>query len=92
MHPAYEFAADEVYVTTPALEIAAPGGRPRCRWASLSCCWLRSCGSPRRRLAHVAGALALVAALAGLIVLLAPALKPLGNLNLLIFFVGLVGG
>ena len=40
---------------------------------------------------HVVGALALVAALAGLMVLLAPALKPLGNLNLLIFFVGLVG-
>ena len=38
-----------------------------------------------------AGAVALVAAIVGALVLLAPVLRPLGNLNLLIFFVGLVG-
>ena len=40
---------------------------------------------------HVAGGVALVVAIIGVLVLLAPVLKPLGNLNLLIFFVGLVG-
>src|SRR5215212_7063447 len=40
---------------------------------------------------HVAGAAVLVAAIIGVLGLLAPVLKPLGNLNLLIFFVGLVG-
>ena len=39
----------------------------------------------------MAGALALVAAVIGLLILLQPVLQPLGNLNLLIFFVGLVG-
>jgi tripartite ATP-independent transporter DctM subunit len=42
-------------------------------------------------LLHVAGALALVVAVVGLLALLAPVLEPLGNLNLLIFFVGFVG-
>src|SRR3954449_12545154 len=92
LHPAYEFAADEVYVTTPALEIpnawraaALPVGIVLMLLTALL--HLASVADWR----HVAGALALVAAIAGLMVLLSPALKPLGNLNLLIFFVGLVG-
>src|SRR5215218_6023922 len=92
IHPAYEFAADEVYVTTPALEIAnawraaaLPVGIVLMLLTALL--HLASVADWR----HVAGALALVAAIAGLMVLLSPALKPLGNLNLLIFFVGLVG-
>ncbi len=32
---AYDFAADEIPVTTPAMEISAPGGPPRSRSASL---------------------------------------------------------
>ena len=92
MHPAYEFAADEVYVTTPALEIAnswRAAALPVGIGLMLLVALLRLASVADWR--HVAGALALVAALAGLMVLLAPALKPLGNLNLLIFFVGLVG-
>src|SRR5215212_7903146 len=92
IHPAYEFAADEIYVTTPALEIAnswraaaLPVGIALMILVGL----LRLASVADWR--HVAGALALVAALAGVMVGLAPALKPLGNLNLLIFFVGLVG-
>src|SRR4051812_22109470 len=81
LHPAYEFAADEVFVTTPALEIpnawraaALPVGIALMLAAAL----LRLAAVADWR--HVAGALALVAALAGLMVLLSPALKPLGNL------------
>ena len=92
LHPAYEFAADEVYVTTPALEIpnawraaALPVGIVLMMIVAL----LRLAQVSDWR--HVAGAGALVAALIGGLVLLGPVLKPLGNLNLLIFFVGLVG-
>src|SRR5215203_360729 len=86
IHPAYEFAADEVYVTTPALEIANSW-----RAAALPVGIGLMLLAALLRLASVAGALALVAALAGLMIGLAPVLRPLGNLNLLIFFVGLVG-
>ena len=92
IHPAYEFAADEIFVTTPALEIANAW-----RAAALPVGIALMMPVALLRLAqvgdwrHVAGAVALVAALIGALVLLAPVLQPLGNLNLLIFFVGLVG-
>src|SRR3954453_1378970 len=92
IHPAYEFAADEIYVTTPALEIAnswraaaLPVGIALMMLVAL----LRLARVSDWR--HVVGAVALVAAIVGLLVLLSPVVKPLGNLNLLIFFVGLVG-
>src|SRR5215210_452673 len=92
MHPAYEFAADEIYVTTPALEIAnswraaaLPGGL--LLMVVVAVLRLASVSDWR----HVAGGVALVVAIIGVLVLLAPVLRPLGNLNLLIFFVGLVG-
>src|SRR6185369_13633378 len=92
IHPAYEFAADEVFVTTPALDIpnvwraaALPVGIALMLLAALL--RLASVGDWR----DVAGGVVLVVALIGLMVLLAPVLRPLGNLNLLIFFVGLVG-
>src|SRR4051812_2019238 len=81
IHPAYEFAAEEIMVTTPALDIpnawraaALPVGIVLMLLTAL----LRLASVADWR--HVAGALALVAALAGLMVLLSPALKPLGNL------------
>src|SRR6185503_1913674 len=92
IHPAYEFAVDEIYVTTPALEItnswraaALPVGIALMMLAALL--RLASVGDWR----DVAGAAVLVAAIVGAMALLAPVLQPLGNLNLLIFFVGLVG-
>src|SRR4051794_31669761 len=73
IHPAYEFAADEVYVTTPALDIpnawraaALPIGLALMLVVAL----LRLASVADWR--HVAGALALVAALAGAMVLLSP--------------------
>ena len=92
IHPAYEFAADEVYVTTPALEIAnswRAAALPVGIALMLLVALLRLASVSDLR--HVGGAVALVAAIVGALVLLAPVLRPLGNLNLLIFFVGLVG-
>jgi len=92
VHPAYEFAADEVFVTTPALEIpnawraaAIPVGIAL--MLVIAVLRLASVGDWRL----VTGAVALVAAVIGFFILLGPVLKPLGQLNLLIFFVGLVG-
>ncbi|MBB4261586.1 TRAP transporter large permease subunit [Bradyrhizobium sp. CIR3A] len=90
--PAYEFAADEAFVTTPALEIvnswraaALPIGIGLMLLAAIL--RLIRIASLRSLLAS----LAIVAGLIGTFVLLAPVLKPLGNLNLLIFFVFVVG-
>src|SRR4051794_22886747 len=92
LHPAFEFAADEVYVTTPALEIpnawraaALPVGIVLMMIVAL----LRLAQVSDWR--HVAGAGALVAALIGGLGLLGAVLKTPRKLNLLIFFVGLVG-
>jgi tripartite ATP-independent transporter DctM subunit len=91
IEPAYEFAADEVWVTTPALEIAnswraaaLPVGMGL--MTIMAVLRLVQVGSWQQ----VLGALALVGALIGLLILLQPALRGLGNLNLLIFFVGFV--
>lgn len=90
--PAYEFAADEAFVTTPALEIVnswRAAALPIGIGLMLVAAVLRLI-----RIASLRSLLASVAMVAGLIatfVLLAPVLKPLGNLNLLIFFVFVVG-
>ena len=90
--PAYEFAADEAFVTTPALEIvntwraaALPIGIGLMLIAAIL--RLIRIASLRSLLAS----LAIVAGIIGTFILLAPVLKPLGNLNLLIFFVFVVG-
>src|SRR6266566_1886839 len=92
LEPAYEFAADEVFVTTPALEIANAW-----RAAALPVGTALMVLMALLRLAQVAswrsvvGALALVVALIAVVVVLQPTLRGLGNINLLIFFVGFVG-
>ncbi|WP_375784966.1 TRAP transporter large permease subunit [Bradyrhizobium sp. Pha-3] len=90
--PAYEFAADEAFVTTPALEIvntwraaALPIGIGLMLIAAVL--RLIRISSLRSLLAS----LAIVAGIIATFVLLAPVLQPLGNLNLLIFFVFVVG-
>lgn len=90
--PAYEFAADEAFVTTPALEIVnswRAAALPIGIGLMLIAAFLRLI-----RIASMCSLLASLAIVAGIIgtfVLLAPVLKPLGNLNLLIFFVFVVG-
>jgi tripartite ATP-independent transporter DctM subunit len=92
IHPAYEFAADEVYVTTPALDIVnawRAAALPVGIGLMLVVAILRLASVTDLR--NVLAALALVAVIVAVLALLAPVLKPLGNLNLLIFFVFLVG-
>ncbi len=92
IYPAYEFAADEVYVTTPALEIVnawRAAALPVGIGLMLMVAVLRLASVANLRM--VLTALALVAVIVAVLSLLAPMLKPLGNLNLLIFFVLLVG-
>ncbi|WP_271528128.1 MULTISPECIES: TRAP transporter large permease [unclassified Bradyrhizobium] len=90
--PAYEFAADEAFVTTPALEIVnswRAAALPIGIGLMLIAAVLRLI-----RIASLRSLLASLAIVAGIIatfVLLAPVLNPLGNLNLLIFFVVVVG-
>ena len=88
VEPAFEFAAEEVFVTTPALDIpnawraaALPVGLGLMILSAI----LRLAEAGTWRL--VLGAIALVAAVVVAMVLLQPALQGLGNLNLLIFFV-----
>jgi tripartite ATP-independent transporter DctM subunit len=91
-HPAYEFAVEESFVTTPALELsnawraaALPVGLGLMALVAV----LRLAAVGERR--HVLVAFAVVGALIALFLALGPVLQPLGNLNLVIFFVGLVG-
>ena len=92
LHPAYEFASEEAFITTPALELsnawraaAIPTGLAV--MTVIAVLRLAAVGDLR----HIVGAILTVSALIGLLVLVAPTLGPLGNLNLLVFFVGLVG-
>ncbi len=92
IHPAFEFAADEVFVTTPALGIVntwRAAALPVGIGLMLIVATLRLAATTN--LKHLAAAVGAVAALVAMLALLAPVLKPLGNLNLLIFFVLIVG-
>jgi tripartite ATP-independent transporter DctM subunit len=90
--PAVEFASDEVAITTPALDIsnvwrsaAIPVGTSV--MILLGALQLARVGSWR----FVAGAVGLVVVIVALLIMLGPVLTRLGNLNLVIFFVGIVG-
>jgi tripartite ATP-independent transporter DctM subunit len=93
-HPAWEYAAEERAITTPALELsnlwraaALPVGIALMGvFAVLRL--LRSGAGAR----PVLTALAIVGALVAAFWLAAPLLLPLGRLNLLVFFVGVAGG
>jgi len=88
---AYEFAVDEIPVTTPAMQIsdawraaALPTGFAIMILIGL----LRLLEAGNWR--HVVGATCVSAALVGGLYLLQPVFENLGNLNLVIFFVGIV--
>ncbi len=89
--PAWEFARDEVMISTPALDIsnawraaALPVGAGLMILTALV--RLARFGNWRR----VAAAALAVCAIVGMAVALRPTLQNLGNINLLIFFVGIV--
>jgi tripartite ATP-independent transporter DctM subunit len=91
LHPAYEFASDEMFVTTPALDIsnlwraaALPVGLGLMFLVAV----LRLLSFGDWRL--TGGAVALILVGSAILYFLSPTLIPLGNLNLLIFFVVLV--
>jgi tripartite ATP-independent transporter DctM subunit len=90
--PAYEYAYEESFITTPALQIpniwraaALPVGT--CLMALFALLRLARVGDVR----VVLGAVLSVAVVIGVFWLAQPWLRPLGNLNLIIFFVGVAG-
>ncbi|MBR0871367.1 TRAP transporter large permease subunit [Bradyrhizobium tropiciagri] len=91
-HPAYEYAYEESFITTPALQISNTW-----RAAALPVGTCLMAAFALLRLARVSDLKTLllaaitVVALVGLFWLAQPMLRPLGNLNLVIFFVGVVG-
>ncbi|HMO28820.1 TRAP transporter large permease subunit [Enterovirga sp.] len=92
LHPAIEFAEDEVFVTTPALEIAN-SWRAAALPIGIALMIITAVIQLFRygRVRDVAIALGTVAVVAGLVSLIGPSFKAFGNWNLLIFFVGGVG-
>jgi tripartite ATP-independent transporter DctM subunit len=90
--PAWHWAYEESYITTSALEISAAwrgAAFPVGVGLMIAFSLLRLAN--RTSLRHAVLALALVAVAIGTFWLLGPTLKGLGNLNLVIFFVGIVG-
>ncbi|MGY3445471.1 MULTISPECIES: TRAP transporter large permease [unclassified Bradyrhizobium] len=92
VRPAYEYAYEESFITTPALQIsntwraaALPVGT--CLMGLFALLRLARVGSFKTFLL----AALTVVVLIGLFWLAQPMLRPLGNLNLIIFFVGVVG-
>src|SRR3954452_17113731 len=92
VHPSYDYAYEESFITTPALQIsntwraaALPVGI--CLMAAFAL--LRLVRAADYRMVVLAALT--VALVIGLFWLAQPALRPLGNLNLVIFFVGVAG-
>jgi tripartite ATP-independent transporter DctM subunit len=90
--PAYDYAYEESFITTPALQIpntwraaALPVGI--CLMAVFALLRLFRSADLRTTLAAVVS----VAAIIGVFWLAQPWLRPLGNINLVIFFVGVAG-
>lgn len=86
--PGYEYAYEETYITTPALGIMnvwRAAAIPTCTALMIlvGLCQLTRIGDLRL----VGGAVVLTAAIVGALSLSAPLFAPLGNWNLLIFFV-----
>jgi tripartite ATP-independent transporter DctM subunit len=91
IEPAFQYASNEVVISTPALEIsnawrasALPCGIGLMFVSAVS----RLLASPNRGAAIAAACVTLAAA--GIFYLVSPVFASLGNLNLLVFFVGLV--
>jgi tripartite ATP-independent transporter DctM subunit len=91
LHPAYEFASDEAFVSTPALDISSlwrAAALPVGLGLMLLTALLRLTALEDWQ--KTASAVGLVAVVGAVLYALGPVLIPLGNLNLLIFFVVMV--
>jgi tripartite ATP-independent transporter DctM subunit len=90
--PSFEYAYEESFITTPALEISnswRAAALPTGIVLMIVFALLRLARHPERRMVLLA--VATVAAIAAAFWLAQPVLRPLGNLNLVIFFIGVVG-
>jgi len=90
--PAYEYAYEESFITTPALQIAnvwRAAALPVGVGLMALFAFLRLARAGDARV--VAGAVLSVALLIAVFWLAQPWLRPLGNINLIIFFVGVAG-
>jgi tripartite ATP-independent transporter DctM subunit len=92
VHPAYEYAYEESFITTPALQIsntwrAAALVVGTCLMAIFAMLRLARFGDFKM----VAVAILTVAVICGAFWLAQPLLRPLGNINVVIFFVGVAG-
>jgi tripartite ATP-independent transporter DctM subunit len=90
--PSFEYAYEESFITTPALEISnswRAAALPTGIVLMIVFALLRLARHPERRMVLLA--VATVGAIAAAFWLAQPVLRPLGNLNLVIFFVGVVG-
>jgi tripartite ATP-independent transporter DctM subunit len=91
LHPGYEYAYEESFITTPALEISNTW---RAAALPVGTC-LMAIFALLRLIRHgdvwlIAKAALSVVAIIALLWLAQPVLRPLGNLNLVVFFVGVV--
>src|SRR3954469_22901441 len=92
IHPGYEYAYEESFITTPALQISntwRAAALPVGTFLMAVFALLRLFRTGDLKL--VAMAALSVAIVIGLFWLAQPLLKPLGNINLIIFFVGVAG-
>jgi len=90
--PAFDYASEEAFVTMPALDIAnswRAAALPVGSGLMILVAILRLARIGSWRI--VLGALAAVVAVMGLAILSRPLFQSLGNLNLIIFFIGIVG-
>ncbi|HEY7842361.1 MAG TPA: TRAP transporter large permease subunit [Bradyrhizobium sp.] len=92
LHAAYEYAYEESFITTPALQISNSW---RAAALPVGTCLMAAFALLRlvryRNYRVVVAAAVSVAVVIGLFWLAQPLLRPLGNLNLVIFFVGVAG-
>ncbi len=92
VHAAYEYAYEESFITTPALQISNSW---RAAALPVGICLMAAFALLRlvryRNFRVIVAAAVSVAVIIGLFWLAQPLLRPLGNLNLVIFFVGVTG-
>ena len=91
IEPAYEFASDELYVTTPALELSNAWRATALPVGLVLMAVVALIQLVNRNWTVIAVGLGTVVLVIAVLVALRPVLQGLGNLNLLIFFVGITG-
>ncbi|CAN5910869.1 TRAP transporter large permease subunit [soil metagenome] len=88
--PSFHWASEEAFIVTPALEISAAWRAAAFPVGTALMIVFSLVRLARASLIEAASTLAIVAATIAAFWALGPTLKPLGNLNLIVFFVGVV--